>query len=73
MRAKLLMEVYPIGTKVRIHLNETVGEIVTIDIKGNEVIYEVMFSVERNIISCYLQEFQFTAIGDKSCVWEKKV
>ncbi len=72
MRDNLLMEVFPVGTKVIINMSGVPGEIITISMKRTEVLYEIMYLANNDFMTNYFQEFQFTAIGDKTCIWEKK-
>ena len=72
MRDRLLMEVFPVGTKVQLNLIDVLGEIVTVSIKSTAVLYEVFYPVEKDYSTGWFQEFRFTAIGDKTCIWEKK-
>ena len=40
--------------------------------KRTAVLYEIMYLANNDFMTNYFQEFQFTAIGDKTCIWEKK-
>lgn len=51
MRDNLLMEVFPVGTKVTINMSGVSGEIITISMKRTAVLYEIMYLANNDFMT----------------------